>query len=62
MELYFKTKTNKIGNTYRLSINLDNKTMATGYSCRISGDYVVITLKEMRELKEKFKNEGYKEV
>lgn len=62
MELYFKTKINKVGNTYRLCIDLDSKIIKTGYSCSSCGDYIVITRQEMRQLKEKFKENGYKEI
>ena len=62
MELYFKTKVTLNGNVYRLCVDLDNKIIKTGYSCSSCGDYVVISLKEMRELKEKFKENGYKEL
>ena len=60
MELYFKTKLDRNGNIYRLNIDLDNKTIRT--QCSSCGDYIVITRKEMRDLKEKFKNEGYREI
>ncbi len=60
MELYFKTKLDRNGNIYRLNIDLDNKTIRT--QCSSCGDYIVITRQEMRQLKEKFKENGYKEI
>lgn len=62
MELFFKTKTNKNGNTYRLSFDTESKTFRTGYSCRSSGTYTTITLTGMRFLKEELKNNNYKEI
>ena len=60
MELYFKTKLDRNGNIYRLNIDLDNKIIRT--QCSYCGDYIVVTRKKMRDLKEKFKENGYKEI
>jgi hypothetical protein len=62
MELYFKTKINKNGNDRRLCVDLDNKTIKVGYSCSNSADYVIVTLTEIRALRDKFTQNGYKEV
>ena len=62
MELYFKTKINTNGNDRRLCVDLDNKIIKTGYSCSNSADYIIVSLQEIRDLKDKFKENGYKEV
>lgn len=58
MKLYFKTKININGNNNIFIVDLDNKTYSTQYK---SGDYVILTRKELDMLKMQFKNNGYKE-
>lgn len=56
MRLEFKTKTDTNGNTYHLIIDTDRKVY---FEQGFGG--IVITRKEMRELREKIKSEGYQE-
>lgn len=64
MALYFKTKVNKNGNIYRLWVDLDTKTLKSGYGCYAYSDtpYIIITKRELDQLKAEFKKHGYKEV
>lgn len=58
MLLEFSTKMNKNGNRYYLTINTDTRK----YNCIPGwGDKVVIKLSDMRELRNKCKEEGYEE-
>ena len=62
MELYFKTKINSNGNDRRLCVDLDNKTIKVEYSCSNSADYIIVSLKDIRALRDKFNEYGYKEI
>lgn len=60
MELGFKTKTDKNGNTYYLTF--DTETKVLGYPYRVCCvDYIAVGKRDLLKLRQKLKEEGYYE-
>lgn len=61
-KMYFASNVDKNGNTYQAIIDNDNKTVRKGYFLFIGKDKIKMSKTQIKQMIEKYKQQGYKEV
>ena len=61
-KMYFASNVDKNGNTYQAVVDNDNKTVRKGYFLFIWKDQIKMPKAQIRQMIEKYKQQGYKEV
>ena len=61
-KMYFASNVDKNGNTYQAIVDNDNKTVRKGYFLFIGKDKIKMSKAQIKQMIEKYKQQGYKEV
>ena len=61
-KMYFASNVDKNGNTYQAIVDNDNKTVKKGYFLFIGKDKIKMSKAQIKQMIEKYKQQGYKEV
>ena len=61
-KMYFASNVDKNGNTYQAIVDNDNKTVRKGYFLLIAKDKITMSKAQIKQMIEKYKQQGYKEV
>ena len=61
-KMYFASNVDKNGNTYQVIVDNDNKTVRKGYFLFIWKDQIKMSKAQIKQIIEKYKEQGYKEV
>lgn len=61
-KMYFASNVDKNGNTYQAVVDNDNKTVRKGYFLFIGKDKIKMSKAQIKQMIEKYKQQGYKEV
>ena len=61
-KIYFASNVDKNGNIYQAIVDNDNKTVRRGYFLFIWKDQIKMSKAQIRQIIEKYKQQGYKEV
>lgn len=61
-KMYLASNVDKNGNTYQAIVDNDNKTVRKGYFLFIGKDKIKMSKTQIKQMIEKYKQQGYKEV
>ena len=61
-KMYFASNVDKNGNTYQAVVDNDNKTVIKGYFLFRWKDQIKMSKAQIKQIIEKYKEQGYKEV
>ena len=61
-KMYFASNVDKNGNTYQAVVDNDNKTVIKGYFLFRWKDQIKMSKAQIKQMIEKYKQQGYKEV
>ena len=61
-KIYFASNVDKNGNIYQAIVDNDNKTVRRGYFLFIWKDQIKMSKAQIKQMIEKYKQQGYKEV
>lgn len=61
-KMYLASNVDKNGNTYQAIVDNDNKTVRKGYFLFIGKDKIKMSKAQIKQMIEKYKQQGYKEV
>ena len=61
-KIYFASNVDRNGNVYQAIVDNDNKTVRKGYFLFIWKDQIKMSKAQIKQMIEKYKQQGYKEV